>query len=253
MKKSALRLFFAGAVMLAFPLNGSAEADQKNKKEIHYVALGDSLAAGQTPFGQMDMGYADYIVKKFKHSSYKVADYDNFGVPGYTSVHLKNDILYNQNVRKEISEASHITIDIGAVDLLIKLKTDPIHAPDAIASVSMNLQTILSTIDQLNPDVDVFIMGYYNPFPYYPQQEQAKLEPLLTALNNQIEYRAGTNGDHYVGTKEKIANNYLEYLPNPQDIHLSLSGYKVVANQFWKEIKIQLIMDIIKDYDLERK
>lgn len=194
------------------------------------------MAAGQSPFGFIDYGYPDYIAEYFVSNKYKLADFDNFGVPGYTSVHLKNDILKSGKIKKEIKEATHITIDIGANDLLGKLKTDPANAADAIATVSANLQTILSTIDQLNPQATVYVMGYYNPFPSYPKEQQAALQPLLKALNAQIEAAAKKNRDTYVATEAQIAKNYQEYLPNPQDIHLSQTGYKAVAAEFWKAI-----------------
>ena len=45
--------------------------------------------------------------------------------PGYTSEHVKNDILKSYKIRKEVKEATHITIDIGANDFLSILKTNP--------------------------------------------------------------------------------------------------------------------------------
>ncbi|MFC0187103.1 SGNH/GDSL hydrolase family protein [Fictibacillus aquaticus] len=243
MKKRAAALL-AGVMMLSIPLGVSAAEKKAAPKSIDYVALGDSLAAGQTPYKTLDTGYTDFIVKHLRNADYKV-DYRNFGVSGYTSIHLMGDVLMNETVRNEIREASHVTIDIGANDLLYKLKTDPANAAQAVVTVSNNLQTILSEIDRLNSDVDVFVMGYYNAFPYYPQAEQARLMPLLEGLNNQIELRAKMNGDSYVPTFDKIGRNYPAYLPNPMDIHLSKEGYKVIANQFFSQIKIQLILDVI--------
>ncbi|MCQ6268138.1 GDSL-type esterase/lipase family protein [Fictibacillus sp. WQ 8-8] len=110
--------------------------------------------------------------------------------------------MTNENVRKEIKEAPHVTIDIGANDLFRRLLTDPSRAAEAIPVVSVNLQTILSTIYQLNPDVEVYVMGYYNSFAYYPPDVQAFLLPLLDALNKQIELRSKANGDTYVSTQK---------------------------------------------------
>ena len=94
----------------------------KKPIQVQYVALGDSLAAGQTPTGYIDSGYPDYIVKNFKGQKYKLVDYDNYGIPGYTSDQLKNDILKSYKIRKEVKQATHITIDIGANDFLSVLK-----------------------------------------------------------------------------------------------------------------------------------
>ena len=39
--------------------------------------------------------------------------------------HVKNDMLKSYKIRKEVKEATHITIDIGANDFLSILKTNP--------------------------------------------------------------------------------------------------------------------------------
>ncbi|MBS4179419.1 GDSL-type esterase/lipase family protein [Lederbergia citrea] len=204
------------------------------KKVIDYVALGDSLAAGQTPDRKISLGYADYLVSRFEQSQYTVS-FTNFGVSGYTSDHLKNDVLFKQNVRDQITKAQFITIDIGANDLLSKL-SNPAQIPGAVANLTMNLDIILKTIDSLNPNAKVYVMGYYNPFPYYPEEQQPDLLQLLATLNQTIESRATANGDTYVPTEKVIEKRYETYLPNPQDIHLSLEGYQLIAKEFWKMI-----------------
>jgi lysophospholipase L1-like esterase len=236
-------LVLVGALLMSLPVTALAKGPEKEEKRpvnkvIDYVALGDSLAAGVTPFGLRDAGYPDFLVEHYEQLNYKI-DYDNYAVPGYTSVHLVNDVLTDKNIRRGIKQAEYITIDIGGNDLLAALKVDPTGVttvPAAIASTTANLQTILKTIDKLNKDAKVYVMGYYNTFPYLPAQQQAALIPLLFALNGQISNVSTVNGDTYVPTFDVIATNYGAYLPNPADIHLSLAGYQIIAEQFWKAI-----------------
>jgi glucan-binding YG repeat protein/lysophospholipase L1-like esterase len=205
---------------------------------IEYVALGDSLAAGMTPYGEDregDLGYPDYIAEKFS-KSYNLFDFDNFGVSGNKTDDVIAD-LAKPNVQKEIKEATHLTIDIGANDLLKVLpdiQKNPQEAPAAIGTIAAKLNVILTTIDGLNPKVKVYVMGYYNPYPYDVQQK-AQLEQLLTAFNGQIQAQAVQHGDTFVPTAQVINTaNFADYLPNPQNIHLSLTGYQLVAGEFWK-------------------
>jgi len=237
-KKKVSGLLIASTLVAVAPFSAQAKGNEVHNKEKHkidYVALGDSLAAGQTPYHQYDKTYPDYLVKRFEQSQYGVS-YDNFGVSGYTSENLKNGILNNPEVQDEIKKANLITIDIGANDLLAKLKTDPAHVTDSLMTVANNLQVILQTIDSLNPNVQVLVMGYYNPFPHYSQEQQASLLPLLEALNKTIEDRSIANGDKYVPMTQVIEKNEEQYVPNPEDIHLNLKGYQVVAKEFWKNI-----------------
>lgn len=221
-----------GALLASLPISTLAQGPEK--KNIDYVALGDSLAAGVTPYNQIGLGYADYLTDRFEQSQYTV-EFSKIAVPGYTSEQLKQEILIKPAVQDKIKAAEFITIDIGANDLLQVLMT-PSQIPAALYQVAVNLQVILNTIDQLNPNVKVYVMGYYNPFPYAPEEQQPQLNQLLNQLNSIIQMAADTNGDEFVATEEIIANNYETYLPNPANIHLSEEGYRMVAKEFWKNI-----------------
>ena len=108
-----------------------------------------------------------------------------------------------------------------------------------IAIIVEKIGAILSTIDQLNPNVKVYVMGYYNPLPYItdPQQKEL-LNQLLQAFNAQIRVQAIQHGDTFVPTAQAInVSNFKDYIPNPLNIHLSLLGYQVVSEEFWKFIQ----------------
>ncbi|ETI66592.1 L,D-transpeptidase family protein [Neobacillus vireti] len=228
-------LYTSGEMAAKTTINGYILGEDGVWVQVDYVALGDSLAAGITPDGKKDLGYPDYIANNFK-KSYDLLDFANFGVSGYKTADLIEQ-LKKADVQKEIKAATHITLDIGANDLLPVLQTNPAQAPEVIGTVAANLNTILSTIDQLNPKVKVYVMGYYNPFLHYPQEQQAPLLPLLEGLNGQIKAQAIQHGDTFVPTEKVIAVNFKEYLPVPESIHLSLTGYQALAGEFWKVMK----------------
>lgn len=238
MKRYAAGLLIAGALFSSVPLSASAEGKHHaSHKKVEYVALGDSITAGMTPYGGYDLSYPDFLKREFERSRYHIKDYDNFGVAGYTSEQLKNDVLTNENIRKEIKHATHITITIGANDLFRKLLTDPAHASEGIATASLNLQSILQTVDSLNRHASVYVMGYYNPFSYYDQDSQDFLVPLNNALNHEIEKATKANHDTFVPTAQAIDPQFEQYMPNPEDNHLNVNGYSVIAKEFWKAIK----------------
>jgi lysophospholipase L1-like esterase len=231
--KRFISLLLVATVLLSIPVTAFAKPE---KKVIDYVVLGDSLAAGWTPYGERDSGYGEYLAERFEQSQYTV-NLDNYGVPGFTSTQLKNQITKNESIQDAIRNAEIITIDIGANDALQALKTgEPLMVGQALVTVKNNLSFILAIIDSLNPTVDVYVMGYYNPFPYLDKDQQASLMSLLDSLNETIEGIARANNDVYVPTEKVIAKQYDEYLPNPQYIHLSLEGYRTVAKEFWKAI-----------------
>ena len=213
---------------------------------VEYVALGDSLAAGMTPLGvdripvngvDLDWGYPNYIAEDFK-KDFDLVDFDNFGVSGYKTTDVMAQ-LNDADVQKEIKEATHLTIDIGANDVLPVFQQDPSKVPAAIGVAAENINMILSKIDELNPKVKVYVMGYYNPYPYIKDpQQKAQIDQLVAALNGQIQAQAVQHGDTFVPTVQVInVADFQKYLPNPQNIHLSLLGYQVVAGEFWNVMK----------------
>ncbi|WP_413303797.1 hypothetical protein AA0X95_26825 [Bacillus sp. 1P10SD] len=47
--------------------------------------------------------------------------------------------------------------------------------------------------------------------------------------------QAVQHGDTFVPTVQAInGSHFADYITNPQNIHLSLPGYQVVAAEFWK-------------------
>ena len=93
---------------------------------------------------------------------------------------------------------------------------------------------ILKEIYKINPKVQVYVMGYFNPFPHSGTELQPLIGQLVESLNGAIQTgMAGTNAI-FVPTGKRIAEDYLAYLPNPINVHLSEAGYKVVAELFAK-------------------
>ena len=242
-------------VLLVSPIMASAQstADQT----IDYLALGDSLAAGQTPDKQLGKGYTDYIGNQLNKIGMLASFDKRFSIPGYTTSNILNDIQTNVakpdsngimvDIQSAIQNAELITIDAGANDLLqqigINQTTGEVtvnqqKVADTLKSVGENTAKILTQIKTLNPRADIYLMGYYNPFPHMPIQYQAQLLPLLDLLNKTISDVGTALNVTFVPTADSIARNATGYLPNPQDIHPNQAGYLVLANDFWKAISV---------------
>lgn len=229
-------------------------AAAKISKEVDYLALGNSLAAGQTPYKEIGNGYPDYIAEKLDEIDYLQDFTDSFAVPGYTSADVLEDIENNVeiddvSIQQFIKKAEIITLDAGANDLLKEISItpsgislDPDKIGETIDDVNSNLKKILRKIKKLNPKAEVYVMGYYNPFPYLPDQLQEQLLPLLDALNGKIKDAAKDEKATFVPTADVFAENFQTFLPNPRDIHPSAEGYQAIADEFWAEIEGEFIV-----------
>jgi len=264
-----LPLLFVVALMfqlVAVPLHFTAEESQPLDTSapswvvpIDYVALGDSLAAGVTSNNELGEGYTDYLAQSM-HSIGALKSFNKgFSFPRYTTGDLVKDLQENvtkdvfgigYNVEKvqlhqSIADAEVITISAGANDVLPLVKIDSatgIATVDqqamaaAIQQVALNYKLILKQISNLNPDAQVYVMGYYNPYPYMSAEIQPFLDQLLNSLNKGIEMGLTGTTANFVPTGEVIATDHLAYIPNPLNIHLSELGYQKVQDQFWTQM-----------------
>ena len=263
-KKSISYVVMAFALVLQIaimPLQASAADPEKAPtwiSPINYLALGDSLAAGVTPTNELGIGYTDFLAEELAKQQVLQASNKGFSYPGYKT----NDVLkdFEMDVTKPIvgmghsdktatlhqsvKEANLITLTIGANDVLPLIQFDekgkPVFKSEelqaSLMKVGMNTQQILAKIYALNPDAQVYVMGYYNPFPYLSPENQPLVNQLVMTMNDTIKKGMTGTEAKFVETAKQIAEDPYTYLPNPENIHLSEAGYKVVANIFHKSL-----------------
>jgi putative cell wall-binding protein/lysophospholipase L1-like esterase len=243
--KKAFRLFAAMLMAMVFILPTGVSAELKEQQRcVDYLALGDSLAAGVLYDNTLGKGYADYIEETFTAEGFNVDFNKSFAVPGYTSGQVLADIQdIGKGVQQEIVSADVITIDAGANDLLKLIERgpegisiDPVKVQAALQEVGRNIGATIGAIRQLNPSSEVYVMGYYNPFPHHPQDMQVQLNPALDGLNAAIEQASVQTGGVFVPVEAAMMENVEIKVPNPQNVHPSEAGYRALAGEFLKAI-----------------
>lgn len=221
-------------------------------KKIYYVSLGDSLAAGQNPYGQLGYGYSDYVANYLKENNFLEFYTKDFAKSGYRTTDLINGINDNkkilinnkqEGIKTILRNSELVTISIGANDLLYKLEIS-----NGEINID-NLNEVYSYIDEMIKDLDeliqlikkyckknIILIGYYNPIT--SSETSRKLEPIFEYLKEKDKEIAEKYSLIYLDTYEIFKENP-EYLPNPKDIHPSDKGYEVIATQ---------IIDVIEKY-----
>jgi lysophospholipase L1-like esterase len=234
-----------------FSSNVTTVHAETETEPVTYLALGDSLAAGQTPYFKIGKGYADLLADDLDEIGFLTSFSKQYAFSLYTSQRVLDDIVNDVRkgkddtigIRANIAKADMITIDAGANDLLQKMeRTDeglsinPADLSVVLTQVESNIKAILGEINSLNPEAKVYVMGYYNAYPYLPADQQEQFLPILNELNEVIKEAAINEGGVYVPTKEAMAANVKVNLPNPSDIHPSVKGYEKIAGEFWKVV-----------------
>ena len=217
-------------------------------EKVNYVALGDSLAAGQTPDKKIDKGYTGILAEALGKQN-ALASYSNlFAKSGYTTQNVLDDLVNNKEVdgkkiQDVVKSAQFITISAGGNDLIQAATIDmvkgsvtiaPSKALEVAKKIESNLTSILKSISELNPSAKVYISGYYNILPYLPAEQQVLVKQVISALNGIIQKVANENKANFVSLDGVFDADLLKYLPNKADIHPSLDGYQVIADAYLK-------------------
>lgn len=276
------------SLLLLSPMAIGTVSAAESNKTIDYVALGDSLAAGQKPteIGSTSAKLYGTSYPKFIRddlsSNGLLNSYTNFGMSGYETWNVSNDLMTpGSATRNAIIGAEIITLDIGANDLLSYLEAEEgdvsnllerlaymdqdqinylIYQMDLLESSAVpytvyQVSTIVAKIKDLNPDAQIYVMGYYNAFSFLNDFSddpdlQAKIDLLIPELEELIQVynfsleQAMTAmsyqypGITYVSTWEAMGgdldSNARTYLP--LDIHPTVQGYRAIAQAFWDEM-----------------
>ena len=259
------------ALQLTVPTLAGAEENRVDDiapswvMQADYVALGDSLAHGMNEVGAIGLGYTDFIAQTLKKDGLITSYTKDFAYSGYTTKNVLNDLQVDvekevtgfgyksekASLRASIKDAEVVTLTVGANDLLPLLKRQQATGIDmasimkASTETMANYASILAEIKKLNPKAEIYVMGYYNSFPYYEEALQSQFKMLLGVMNNSIKTTAEKVGAIFVPTADIVAKNVESYLPNPENIHLSEAGYQAVANEaFLPIIKNSKLWDI---------
>ncbi|WP_172369493.1 SGNH/GDSL hydrolase family protein [Sporosarcina jiandibaonis] len=109
--------------------------------------------------------------------------------------------------------------------------------PMKIGEIGTNIAQIIGEIKAVNPNTEIYVMGYYNAMPYLSQEVQQGLTlGLLDKLNNALKLYAEGSGATFIPTFHLFEGQYETYLPNPKNIHPSEAGYRALASGFMGEI-----------------
>lgn len=214
----------------------------KKDNQIYYLSLGDSLAAGVTPYGNRDYGYTDYI-KDYLIIENKLEKHVNYSQLGsYRITDLINDINNNneliidnqiKTLKNTLVKADIITISVGENDLLYRLSFESnenlyLYANEIIKDIDV----LLNIVRKYSKE-EIYFLGYYQPLFL---SENKKVTEIIDYLNDQAKKLSINYNVKFINLNNIFFNNK-KYLPNPSDIHPSKQGYEAIAKEIIKEIK----------------
>ena len=206
----------------------------------NYVVLGDSLAVGQNPYGNEDYGYSDYLADYLLENNRLNSYISEFANRDYKINNILEDINNNKNVvsngqkiniRSSLRESTLVTLSIGFNDF-IELIDKPIVEKNSINKLKIknNIDIVLNELDVLISSIkkyaknDIYVIGYYNPYPYF-ETYRKDIEEVIEYADKGLEYICFENKVKFIKISD-VFENKLEFFSNSLDRHPNISGYE---------------------------
>ncbi|MGI8387645.1 SGNH/GDSL hydrolase family protein [Robertmurraya sp. P23] len=207
------------------------------------VSIGDSLTQGvgdETESG----GYVGILKHTFEDNHMNIS-IENFGKRGNRTDQLLKR-LEEEEISSAIKDADIVLITIGANDIMkvvrsnyTNLNIEPFQE-EKIRYVE-RLTAIFNKINELNPDTQIYLIGFYNPFErYFGNIEQ--LDMILNDWNQASEsVTEEFENVYYIPTEDLFSNSTINLLAY-DNFHPNTSGYKLMA---------QRVLEYLNKYDEE--
>jgi lysophospholipase L1-like esterase len=208
------------------------------KKNQKIVAIGDSLTEGvgdETENG----GYVGILSHTFEDNNLNVT-VENFGKKGNRSDQLLKR-LEKEEIASAIKEADMVLITIGANDIMNVLKSNFMNVTmepfqEERVKYIERLRAIFNKINELNPDTQIFLIGFYNPF----ERHFGEIKELGMIIDNWNDTGESLTEEYdnvrYIPTKDLFSNSNIDLLAE-DEFHPNTNGYKLMAKRVLEYLK----------------
>lgn len=225
---------------------------------MYYLSLGDSLAAGQTPYNTIEESYGDYVSDYLKDKEILEFYTKDFSKSGYRSIDLLNDLNSNKQIKvngKKITiknaliKADLVTLSIGANDLFYKLNIGTEFDLDEIDDIYTYVDECILDIDKLLYELrksckeQIMVFGFYNPFTNFSSSLATMVEPVISYANGKMENLTRKYDMTYINIHDTFLAND-DYLPDTFEIHPTNKGYKAMAKKVIELIDEKTLLNI---------
>ncbi|MGM0846649.1 MAG: SGNH/GDSL hydrolase family protein [Bacillota bacterium] len=213
------------------------------KKDLKVVSIGDSLTQGVGD-ETMNGGYVGILNNTFLDNEVDIT-IDNFGKRGNRTDQLLKR-LEEKEIADSIKKAEIVLVTIGANDIMKIVKSNFIDLKmetfEEERRVYMErLTAIFTKINDYNPDSQIYLIGFYNPFEGY----FGNIKELEMVMGNWNAAGRSVTEDfenvNYIPTADIFKGSNLELLADDY-FHPNTSGYKLIAKR---------VLEHVEEIDLE--
>ncbi|MDX8045083.1 SGNH/GDSL hydrolase family protein [Gracilibacillus sp. S3-1-1] len=212
------------------------------KKDAHVVAIGDSLTQGVGDEAN-NGGYIGIIEERLEEENFQVT-FDNYGVRGNRTDHLLKRLRENEEITESLQKADFVLITIGANDIMQIMKDNFMNLTEEPFTSGRGpyrdrLIEIFDEIIAVQPDAEIYLLGFFNPFDQYFREIEA-LNQIVTRWNNEsLQVTNQFEQVHYIPMQD-IFQYEEENVFADDNFHPNHSGYQLMAERVMEYLENNL-------------
>ncbi|KKI92046.1 hypothetical protein WQ54_11435 [Bacillus sp. SA1-12] len=222
------------------------------KKDLKVVAIGDSLTQGigdETESG----GYVGILNNTFEDNNINIT-IENYGKRGNRTDQLLKR-LEKKEVAESIQKANIVIITIGANDIMKIVRTNFTNLNIELFNQEKpeyleRLTAIFNKINEVNPNTNIYLVGFYNPFDRY----FGDIEELQMIVNDWNESSKSVTEEfdnvNYIPISDLFSHSDIELLSDDQ-FHPNTSGYKLIAKRILENMEEVSVEPAVITEDVE--
>ncbi|MFT4413718.1 SGNH/GDSL hydrolase family protein [Fredinandcohnia humi] len=222
------------------------------KKDLKIVAIGDSLTQGVGDESEKG-GYVGILNHTFEDNNVNIK-IENYGKRGNRTDQLLKR-LENKEISSSLKSADIILVTIGANDIMqvvknnfTNLNMDPFQQENH--NYKERLTAIFTRISELNPEAQIYLIGFYNPF----EQYLADIEEFGIIINNWNHTGQTVTEEfenvHFIPVADLFSDSDTNLLANDY-FHPNTVGYKQIARRVLDNMNEISIDTEIRPEDIE--
>ena len=202
------------------------------------VAIGDSLTEGVGDESE-NGGYVGILNNTFEDNNLNIT-VDNFGKKGNRSDQLLKR-LEKKDIVAAIEKADIVLVTIGANDIMKVLKSNFMNVTmdlfqEEEVEYSKRLTAIIDKINDINPETQVYLIGFYNPF----ERHFGEIKELGMIIDNWNTAGKSLTEEYenvgYIPTIDLFSNSTEDLLAT-DEFHPNTTGYKRMAQRVLEYLK----------------
>ena len=196
-----------------------------NSTTYNLLVLGDNLSQGINSYGIKDYGYIDYYRDYLLINNKRVNVNDNYSSKELSISNLLELIKYNPTIKRDLTEAHQLILNVGYNDLLYQLnvleRINDSQVNLVINNINHTYNNLLNEIKKYYKN-EIIVIGYFSP-----NKNDYYLNKGVRSLNN---YLSKQDNIVFIDTYNLLNNRNL-YFSNPNSYYPNLVGYKRIADK----------------------